>query len=253
MKNLILIFTLAMLMISLTGCVTVSYTMGSGIMVGKGDIITVDFPVSEIGEFTKVNINLHAKLHFIKTDSEPGGVRIELHENLAEHLNVHTMHEVLFIESDRNFRAGGNSDSVPQVYISAQSLDLLIISGVIEIGNFDTITGDTFSLGNSGVISGDALELDVKELTVNISGVGSLNLIGSAEKVNVESSGVGHLNALELASREMVITLSGVGSAEVYCIEKLEATMSGVGSIRYKGNPEVNQIRIGVGNISRID
>jgi hypothetical protein len=49
------------------------------------------------------------------------------------------------------------------------------------------------------------------------------------------------VDALDLEVKKMDISLSGAGSAKVFVTGHLDASISGMGSIRYKGNPTVSK------------
>jgi hypothetical protein len=51
-------------------------------------------------------------------------------------------------------------------------------------------------------------------------------------------SGAGNYNGFELKSEKAKVDMSGVGNVRVYVTKELNASASGVGSVRYKGNPE---------------
>lgn len=250
MKKLIMIVTIAAMMISVTGCISVNWGGGQDVIVGKGEIVTKNYPMSELGEFTKVAINMQSKLYLIQGETDE--VRIELHENLVEHMNVTNSYGILNIGSVKNLRTNRNDRNTPRIYITCRTLEALAINGVVEFSETDTITAESFSLDLAGVSSGK-LNLHVKDLNVDISGVGDLTLTGTAGKARIDSSGVGNLDAFGLTIKEADVGLSGVGSVDISCEEHLKINLSGLGSIRYKGNPEISQNKSGLGSITKVN
>ena len=90
------------------------------------------------------------------------------------------------------------------------------------------------------------------EFDVDLSGAGNIHLIGEVEKLRAELSGAGNINARELKAKEVLISVSGAASADVYATKYLDASVSGVGSIDYYGNPEKTRTNVsGVGSITR--
>ncbi len=64
--------------------------------------------------------------------------------------------------------------------------------------------------------------------------------------------GVGSYEGYELLSTDMNVTVSGVGGAKVRASGTLTATLNGVGSIRYKGDPENKNFNTnGIGSIKK--
>jgi hypothetical protein len=87
---------------------------------------------------------------------------------------------------------------------------------------------------------------------VDLSGAGNISLSGVVEKFNAELSGAGNINAKELKAKVVHVSVSGAASADVYAKESLDASVSGVGSIDYYGNPPDTKTNVsGVGSISR--
>src|SRR5690606_11172583 len=81
------------------------------------------------------------------------------------------------------------------------------------------------------------LEVETEDLKVDMPGAGLIKLVGYANRQRLKMSGAGHLNALNLTTNETWIELNGLGGADVHALKKLDATLNGVGSIRYKGKP----------------
>ena len=104
---------------------------------------------------------------------------------------------------------------------------------------------------------------NITKLTVDIylpelaiirsSGVGSINVSsGSSSNLEIVHSGVGNIDAQNFQVENIIITHSGVGRSSVWATSSLSGTLSGVGSIRYRGSPTVNVSRTGVGSISQL-
>ncbi|MCX6167974.1 MAG: DUF2807 domain-containing protein [Ignavibacteriales bacterium] len=90
------------------------------------------------------------------------------------------------------------------------------------------------------------------EFNVELSGAGNIHLLGEVERLRAELSGAGNIDARELKSKETFISVSGAASANVYATKYLDASVSGVGSIDYYGNPEKTKTNVsGVGSITR--
>lgn len=97
------------------------------------------------------------------------------------------------------------------------------------------------------------LGLEVTELEVQLAGAGLISLRGKANSQRLELSGAGNLSAFELESKACYIELSGFGSAQIFVTDNLEAEVSGVGNIRFKGDPRNIQREVtGLGDIARV-
>lgn len=91
------------------------------------------------------------------------------------------------------------------------------------------------ALSSSGSIVID--RLTAKTLDVVISSSGSFTVAGAVERQIARLSSSGEYRAADLESREASVSLSSSGSATVRVSERLDASMSSSGSVRYHGNP----------------
>lgn len=124
--------------------------------------------------------------------------------------------------------------------------------------------GGAGSISNSGVLKARELEIEVngaaelnlaveieRKLELELKGASSVELSGTAQQLDTKLSGAGNLSAYELQVRDASISVSGVGGAEVYVTDNLQAKVSGVGGISYRGEPQNIQRQVsGVGSIS---
>jgi Putative auto-transporter adhesin, head GIN domain len=107
-------------------------------------------------------------------------------------------------------------------------------------------------LENSGTVSIDASGFTGGDLVVETSGVGSIRLAGRLDSLKAELSGVGSLDAESLAADRVTASLSGVGSAAVRAEKSLFGSVSGVGSLTWKGAAtDVSTNVSGIGRISK--
>lgn len=84
----------------------------------------------------------------------------------------------------------------------------------------------------------------------NMLGTGALYVKGRPNNGFVRVEGVG---GYELLCSNMDVTVSGIGSAKVYASKVLTATLNGVGSIKYKGDPETKNFDTnGIGSIKKV-
>lgn len=117
--------------------------------------------------------------------------------------------------------------------ITVKSLDLIRSSGANE-----------FQVQN---LKGESLE-------VELSGSSSMTLDGKVDELNAKIDGASGLVAGQLKAKEVSVAISGAGSAEVHASKRLQGDITGVGSIRYAGQPgEVVRNITGWGDITPVD
>jgi hypothetical protein len=94
-------------------------------------------------------------------------------------------------------------------------------------------------------VSGDSLE-------VRFGGAGSLKADGTVKNLTLNVGGVGSIDTRELHADNANVSVGGVGSVKVWASQRLDASVGGVGSLTYYGDPkQVNTSGGGLGSISR--
>jgi len=113
------------------------------------------------------------------------------------------------------------------------------------------LSGTDPSLKISGAAEGNITVDGADSFTVSISGAGSLQLNGTAQKAAITVNGAADLNARQLLCHSTEITVNGAASCKIYADESLKATLNGSGVIRYDGQPQqVEQTVNGLGSIA---
>ena len=106
------------------------------------------------------------------------------------------------------------------------------------------------SVTGSGEVSSEQ-DLELDDINITVSGSGGVNLAGTVDTQTIQVSGSGEVSNYSLTSRETTAGVSGSGEVRVTATEVLNATVSGSGDIRYRGNPAtVNRSVSGSGSIS---
>ena len=93
------------------------------------------------------------------------------------------------------------------------------------------------------------LELEADRLLSYVNSAGSMDLWGSVDEHRAYVSSAGNLHAFNLETNTTIINLSSVGCAEVYATTTIDATVSSLGSLYYKGNPQVFQTVTSFGRV----
>ena len=197
------------------------------------------------GIFTKVHSSGSADVEI--TPGSNCAVTVEDDENLLPYLETDVENGTLNI----HYRNGVSvSDDHAKIYITAPTLSEVSTSGTSNI----TVSGilknsDKISFNTSGAGDIDA-GVESPAVSVTISGVGAVKLSGHTKDFDCHISGVGKAACGNLESENTNVSVSGVGDAHVFASVHLSATVSGTGSIYYRGNPQNPEIHTsGVGSI----
>ncbi len=103
----------------------------------------------------------------------------------------------------------------------------------------------------SGSANFIARGVDAQAFDVSISGAGSVEVAGKSDDLVLNISGTGNFAGKNFAARKGLVKISGAGEAVVNAAKELDISISGVGNVRYLGNPIVHRSVRGVGSISR--
>jgi hypothetical protein len=182
-------------------------------------------------------------------------LRIEASSEFLSHLITEVNGNVLTIRLDNDWLAWtGLSFMHPeQVYFY---LTLKQVHGIRHTGagrvRFTGIQTDAIKVTHEGAGEMIGTQLQAKNLTVDLRGVGRLALDGKVTAQDARLGGAGSYEADALECQKADITLSGVGSAKVWVTNELNAQVTGAGSIHYRGEPQLTQHVTGIGSIQHI-
>jgi hypothetical protein len=235
---------LGLMLILTLSCCACRFVLGKRVN-GNGVIKTEDHQVSS---FKNVEVSGSINVYVSQGDLKP--VRVEGDENLLQYIEVSQEGDKIIVRDRPGYNLVPSNDM--RIYITSPIYNNIEVSGASDIiGQMKIVNPENLELRASG--AGDIkMEVDAPKLTADISGSGSINLKGQTKDVDLGLSGAGHAHCYELLAENTKVDISGAGSAEVYASVKLDAEVSGAGSVTYKGNAEtVIQHVSGVGSISK--
>jgi hypothetical protein len=91
-----------------------------------------------------------------------------------------------------------------------------------------------------------------ESLKISVPGASKLRAEGETGRLEVALSGAGLIDVEGVRARHVTASCSGAGTISVYASETLDASVSGVGSINYAGEPAtVNRSVSGLGRINK--
>lgn len=113
--------------------------------------------------------------------------------------------------------------------IDVSSAADFISDGVIEARELDV------EVSSAGDVD---IEVNVEELEVSVSSAGDLEVKGYATKQYIEVSSSGDYDAYDLESVDVDVNVSSSGDARINVTGTLDADASSSGTVQYRGNPE---------------
>ena len=250
-KKLLSALCLVLVAVLVSGCVIVDFTgpINAGFRGGAGirGVGSMEVFTFEVGEITELLVGMTVNVNHHSTESDT--ITLEIQPNLINYVNIEEVNGVLTVDSIRTIQPSAN---LPVLTIGAPMLNRVVLSGAGSFTAVDPIVVEEFTLGLTGAFSGVA-ELDVDNLTVNLSGAGDLTLSGSADHADIILTGAGSVRALDLQTRTADIRLAGAGSVRIGCSEHLRVTGTGVGTVEYRGNPDLDITRGGLVTVRNVN
>jgi hypothetical protein len=86
---------------------------------------------------------------------------------------------------------------------------------------------------------------------ITLSGTGNVELDnGSGTNLTVINNGIGNFNGSNYQTRKAMVRAISVGNIRIWATDELDITVSGIGSVYYRGDPKtIKQNRSGLGRI----
>jgi hypothetical protein len=188
------------------------------IIEGEGNVQSEE---RNLSSFSKVESRIGGNLEIIQSANP--GVSLSLQENLLPYLETFVRNGTLIVTfGNHNIR----TDSTIIIYVYTPSLS-------------------EFSLTGAGVINST---LPIEK--INISGSGTITCAGERNNLLVSISGAGNVNLYGMAVQNARVNISGTGNVRVTVNTKLDVSISGMGSVYYKGHPSTILYNIsGLGDV----
>jgi len=244
-KKRLLLGTVILMMVGLVGC-HIEVTNGTSLggltsVTGTSDVVARDF---EVDDFTAIDIS--GNYEVIWNRASDFSVTVHMQENLFEYLEVGVRGNTLQIRSTRSFNT--THANRPRIYIDAPELDAVSFSGAIAVRNWDSISGESFSLESAGAVN-ITLDMQVESFELSVSGAGDLTLSGNADVTDITIAGASTISASDLQTRETNISLAGAGNVDIAVTDELSVHLTGAGRINYIGEPNINSTILGPGSV----
>lgn len=197
----------------------------------------------QVQPFTKIQLEGSFKV-IIEQGSVPG-LRIKTDEDNFKYIDVQSDAQTMSLKvTKKHF----DFDELI-LYVTIKDLEKLEIEGGLSLETHGYIDLKDFYMRVSG---GASIEMNLKANNIKLIGEGGVKyeFDGVAESMDATLSGAGFFDAVDLKTKKTSIKIEGVGTGSVYATDILNVSISGVGKIRYKGEPQVFKKIEGIGLVS---
>jgi len=214
-------------MMALTSCKMNLNGWDTDLIEASDNVVTKEYKLTP---FEEVKMNGVGQVELIQSETRNGVVELTAPDNYIELYKFESDGK----ELDINFVKKGINIHTKGVKIKVYTSDLVRIE-------------------NRGAASISMDSLDTDRIEIVNSGVGDIKISGITDDAYLTCSGVGSIRAEGLKALNVKASVSGVGSIECNASEEIEGRVSGVGSLRYSGNPKHrDNKRTGIGSISEM-
>jgi hypothetical protein len=203
-----------------------------------------------VDSFNKIKLEGSAQWVLVPSDHEKVEIESDS-EEVSDYVEIETSNNRLVVSTTEKTKDISKLFKSVTITIYFKDIDEVAISGVGSLKMTDEYNADEFTAILRG--TGDMnLNLRTSSLEANVYGTGNMEVEGRTQSVIIKVEGVGAFDGFDFESSTCTVTVSGVGAAEVYASETLNATINGVGSIRFKGDPETKNFQTnGLGSIKK--
>jgi hypothetical protein len=158
----------------------------------------------------------------------PRSLEIEADDNLLPLIKTDVEGGRLRVHSDSR---GMKTETMPRLRVSVSDLSEVSIPGASDF-SLEGLDNDAFKL--------------------NVEGASKFRASGDTSKLDITLNGAGLVDARELRADRVNVVNNGAGTVSVHALDSLDATVNGVGTIDYYGDPKaVNPKVNGIGRITK--
>lgn len=185
--------------------------------------------------FTEVTSRVVANVQLVQSDDKNGIVVLSAPDNYIELFDFDSEDN----ELDISFTRENTNIDPKNVNITVYTTDLTKVrnTGAASVC-LDSLDTDVLTVENSGVGSFKLHKVLADQVSIRCSGVGDISIDGETQEAELNCSGVGSINAEDLKSINTKAQVSGVGGITCHASDTIDGKVTGVGSLRYAGNPK---------------
>lgn len=230
-------------LIGMSNLIASCHSMPGGIR-GDGNVLK---ETRKVGSFTGIDVSGAFKIVIKQGTTEE--VVVEADANLLPIIRTDVVGSTLRIDTKKSV----SNPTTMKVYVTVKDLSDIDVSGAVDIVSDGLLTLNELKIDASGASDSD-LELSVKRLGLDCSGASKMKFRGTAGVVEMDLSGASDIFAYDFVAETYNMEISGAGNAQIHATKKLSASVSGAGTVKYKGSPtEINQDVSGAGSIRKVN
>ena len=204
----------------------------------------------DISDFTTLSLAIVGEVVYEQSDSLY--LNVSGSSTLIEDLQVSDRGGKLSVEL-KNMKRYSNGKKELVVRVGSPNLETIIFDGVGTLQIPHRFQGEKLSITNNGVGHIKIDDCHVTDFNLTSRSVGSVEAKGTATETSILSEGIGKIDFSDFKSENTKVVSKGTGNLSVYAQKSIDISLSGIGNIKYYGNPENVKTDIsGVGKITKM-
>ncbi|MES2274785.1 MAG: head GIN domain-containing protein [Bacteroidota bacterium] len=201
----------------------------------------------KVNDFTRINVSGGYNIT-LKQDSTLS-LNITADDNVLKYITTNVDGDELRISTKKNICAKNGI----AIIIGVRNLEAIKGSGAIEVTSDGKLNLKNMSLNLSGA-SKVNLDMNATDVITKGTGATEINLKGQAASHTVHLTGSGKVSALDFVVGKYDIETTGASECKINVLTDLNVHTTGASDIQYRGNPtNVNTSKAGASSVTKID
>lgn len=198
-------------------------------------------------------IKVNDGINLFITQGNETSIQVKAGKNLMKHIKTDVANNVLNIENNNKCNWVRSFKKKIDVHITCPSIREIKYEGYGDIVFQNEMLVDTFLLNMFQASGNLNLKLNGSYIELKIhTGPADIDASGTANELVLFNNGNGILNAESLITQSALVVNRNTGKIKVNANQKLKAEISGSGDIYYRGNPIVEFLKFGKGDLRPI-
>lgn len=217
--------------LAMAGVATWAALFGTGMLservVGTGPVVKQ--PV-KVAEFHGIRVDGSMDVQLTKADAP--GVHVEAQANIADLLVTEVKDGIWHIRT----RQAYSTEKPFIVHIALPAIDVIQVNGSGDVRSSETFTAKRLHVEVHG--SGDVeVGITAEMVRTTMNGSGEIKLTGTTSILEADVVGSGAVKTGGLQADIATVNVTGSGDVTVQAVQKLNATITGSGDVKYKVKP----------------
>jgi hypothetical protein len=203
-----------------------------------------------VSDYDEIVLDLPANVVYRQISQDEPFLQVSVDENILPSLKIAVEGRKLVItqNNDSNLRPTQFT-----IYTNSKNLQKVNVTGSGDVLLKQQVNAQNMEIRITGSGSVQTDSLYCETIDVSITGSGDVELKGAANRARFDITGSGNIKALDYLVQQADCEITGSGKISTYVYKSIDASISGSGNIRYKGNPEtVNKQVNGSGEITTL-